>query len=115
MLLSETERDRLLVFLTAELARARRRRGLRLNIVEATALGADAVCEAARDGGRLAAGSEAGPAGPPRRGGAAGAGPGGPGGPGGGGPGGGGLRRRHPAGRGARRVPGRRGRGSRGG
>jgi urease subunit gamma/beta len=53
MLLSEAERDRLLVFLTAELARARRRRGLRLNVVEATALVADAVCEAARDGGRL--------------------------------------------------------------
>ena len=54
MLLSEAERDRLLVFLTAELARARRRRGLRLNVVEATALVADAVCEAARDGGRHA-------------------------------------------------------------
>ena len=54
MLLSEAERDRLLVFLTAELARVRRRRGLRLNVVEATALVADAVCEAARDGGRLA-------------------------------------------------------------
>src|SRR5215470_1653438 len=49
MLLSEAERDRLLVFLTAELARARRRRGLRLNVVEATALVADAVCEVARD------------------------------------------------------------------
>jgi urease subunit gamma/beta len=60
MLLAETERDRLLVFLTAELARARRRRGLRLNIVEATALVADAVCEAARDGGRLADAIEAG-------------------------------------------------------
>ena len=43
MLLSEAERDRLLVFLTAELARARRRRGLRLNVVEATALVADAA------------------------------------------------------------------------
>ena len=54
MLLSETERDRLLVFMTAELARARWRRGLQLNVVEATALVADAVCEAARDGRRLA-------------------------------------------------------------
>jgi urease subunit gamma/beta len=54
MLLSETERDRLLVFMTAELARARWRRGLQLNVVEATALVADAVCEAARDGKRLA-------------------------------------------------------------
>ena len=60
MLLSEAERDRLLVFLTAELARARRRRGLRLNVGEATALVADAVCEAARDGGRLADAIEAG-------------------------------------------------------
>src|SRR5437762_697923 len=54
MLLSEAERDRLLVFLTAELARARRRRGLRLRVVEATALVADAGGEAARGGGRLA-------------------------------------------------------------
>jgi urease subunit gamma/beta len=60
LLLSETERDRLLVFLTAELARARKHRGLRLNVVEATALVADAVCEAARDGGRLADAIEAG-------------------------------------------------------
>ena len=60
MLLSEAERDRLLVFATAELARARRRRGLRLNVVEATALVADAVCETARDGGRLADAIEAG-------------------------------------------------------
>jgi urease subunit gamma/beta len=52
--LNEAERDRLLIYLTAELARARRNRGLRLNVVEATALVADAVCEAARDGRRLA-------------------------------------------------------------
>jgi urease subunit gamma/beta len=52
--LNEAERDRLLVYLTAELARTRRGRGLRLNVVEATALVADAVCEAARDGRRLA-------------------------------------------------------------
>jgi urease subunit gamma/beta len=52
--LNEAERDRLLTYLTAELARARRGRGLRLNVVEATALVADAVCEAARDGRRLA-------------------------------------------------------------
>lgn len=60
MLLSPSERDRLLLFTAAELARARRRRGLRLNIVEATALVADAVCEAARDGRRLAEAIEAG-------------------------------------------------------
>lgn len=54
MRLTPAERDRLLLFSAAELARARRRRGLRLNIPEATALIADAVCEAARDGARLA-------------------------------------------------------------
>jgi urease subunit gamma/beta len=60
MFLSPTERDRLLLFTAAELARARRRRGLLLNVVEATALVADAVCEAARDGQRLAEAIEAG-------------------------------------------------------
>jgi urease subunit gamma/beta len=58
--LSPSERDRLLLFTAAELARARRRRGLRLNVVAATALVADAVCEAARDGQRLAEAIEAG-------------------------------------------------------
>ena len=53
MKLNEAERDRLTIYLTAELARARRARGLLLNVVEATALVADAVCEAARDGKRL--------------------------------------------------------------
>ena len=53
MKINEAERDRLLLYLTAELSRARRARGLRLNVVEATALVADAVCEAARDGKRL--------------------------------------------------------------
>jgi len=51
--LNEAERDRLTIYLTAELARARRARGLLLNAVEATALVADAGCEAARDGKRL--------------------------------------------------------------
>ena len=54
MLLTPSERDRLLLFTAAELARARRARGLRLNAPEATALIADTVCEAARDGARLA-------------------------------------------------------------
>lgn len=53
MRLTPTERDRLLIFTAAELARARRARGLRLNVPEATALIADTVCEAARDGKRL--------------------------------------------------------------
>ncbi|MDT0434865.1 urease subunit gamma [Streptomyces sp. NPDC005840] len=54
MRLTPTERDRLLIFGAAELARARRARGLALNVPEATALIADTVCEAARDGVRLA-------------------------------------------------------------
>ncbi|MFF3863471.1 urease subunit gamma [Streptomyces sp. NPDC002209] len=60
MRLTPTERDRLLIFTAAELARARRRRGVRLNVPEATALIADTVCEAARDGRRLAEAIEAG-------------------------------------------------------
>ncbi|MFF2850373.1 urease subunit gamma [Streptomyces sp. NPDC058001] len=60
MRLTPTERDRLLLFGAAELARARRARGLRLNVPEATALIADAVCEAARDGARLAEAIERG-------------------------------------------------------
>ncbi|WP_406274125.1 urease subunit gamma [Streptomyces sp. NBC_00191] len=59
MRLTPTERDRLLIFGAAELARARRARGLRLNVPEATALVADTVCEAARDGRRLAEAIEA--------------------------------------------------------
>ncbi|SEK34397.1 urease subunit gamma [Nonomuraea pusilla] len=59
MRLTPTERDRLLLFTAAELARSRRARGLRLNVPEATALIADAVCEAARDGARLADAIEA--------------------------------------------------------
>ncbi|MFC5185491.1 urease subunit gamma [Actinomadura harenae] len=53
MHLTPTERDRLLLFTAAELARSRRARGLRLNVPETIALVADAACEVARDGGRL--------------------------------------------------------------
>ncbi|QDY80295.1 urease subunit gamma [Streptomyces qinzhouensis] len=60
MPLTPTERDRLLLFTAAELARARLGRGLRLNVPEATALVADTVCEAARDGLRLAEAIERG-------------------------------------------------------
>ncbi|MEU6309374.1 urease subunit gamma [Streptomyces sp. NPDC047014] len=60
MPLTPTERDRLLLFTAAELARARRARGLKLNVPEATALIADTVCEAARDGLRLAEALERG-------------------------------------------------------
>jgi urease subunit gamma/beta len=54
MQLTPSERDRLLLFTAAELARSRKARGLLLNAPEATALVADAVAEAARGGARLA-------------------------------------------------------------
>jgi urease subunit gamma/beta len=60
MRLTPTDRDRLLIFTAAELARARRARGLRLNVPEAIALIADTVCEAARDGARLLESAAAG-------------------------------------------------------
>jgi urease subunit gamma/beta len=60
MRLTPTERDRLLLFNAAQLARSRRARGLLLNVPEATALIADTVCEAARDGLRLAEAVSAG-------------------------------------------------------
>jgi urease subunit gamma/beta len=50
MRLLPQEQDRLLLFLAAELARARRARGLKLNQAEAVAIVADGICEAARDG-----------------------------------------------------------------
>ena len=50
MNLTPTEVDRLLLHLAATLARARQARGLLLNVPEATAIVADAVAEAARDG-----------------------------------------------------------------
>ncbi len=53
MRLTPTERDRLLLFTAAELARSRKARGLQLNAPEATAIIADTVIEAARDGRRL--------------------------------------------------------------
>ncbi|GAA0582396.1 urease subunit gamma [Kribbella sandramycini] len=54
MQLTPTERDRLLLFSAAELARRRRAAGVLLNVPEATALIADEVCEVARRGGRHA-------------------------------------------------------------
>lgn len=60
MRLTPTDRDRLLLFTAAELARSRRARGLRLNVPEATAIIADTVCEAARDGRRLVEAAQAG-------------------------------------------------------
>ena len=60
MRLTPTEQDRLLIASAAELARRRRARGLRLNAPEATAVVADAVIEAARDGARLREAVDAG-------------------------------------------------------
>lgn len=54
MPLTPGEADRLLLHLEASLAQRRRDRGLRLNVPEARALIADAVCEWARDGIGLA-------------------------------------------------------------
>jgi urease subunit gamma/beta len=53
MRLTPAERDRLLVFTAAELARSRRSRGLKLNVPESIALIGDTAAEAARDGLRL--------------------------------------------------------------
>jgi urease subunit gamma len=50
MHLSPQERDKLLVHVAAEVARARRARGLRMNYPEAVALITDHVLEGARDG-----------------------------------------------------------------
>lgn len=53
MALTPGESDRLLLHVQASLAQRRRDRGLLLNVPEATALVADAVCEWARDGHSL--------------------------------------------------------------
>lgn len=60
MRLTPQEQDRLLLFTAAELARARRARGLQLNVPESIALICDAVIEAAREGARLSAAVAAG-------------------------------------------------------
>jgi urease subunit gamma/beta len=60
MRLLPAEQERLLLFLAAELARTRQGRGLRLNQAEATAIVADTVCEAARDGASYDAAAAAG-------------------------------------------------------
>ena len=50
MHLTPKETDRLLLFLAAELGRRRLAKGLKLNVPEARAVIADAVCEGAREG-----------------------------------------------------------------
>jgi urease subunit gamma len=54
MHLSPQERDKLLIFVAAELARARRARGLKLNYPEAVALITSHLLELARDGKSVA-------------------------------------------------------------
>jgi urease subunit gamma/beta len=58
--LTPQEQDRLLLFTAAQVAKARRARGLRLNVPESIAVICDAVIEAARDGARLSAAVAAG-------------------------------------------------------
>jgi urease subunit gamma len=50
MQLTPREEEKLLIHVAADVARRRRSRGLRLNVPEATALIAEAMVEAARDG-----------------------------------------------------------------
>ena len=50
MMLTPREIDKLYIFMTAEVARRRKTRGLKLNYVEALALIADHIVEGARDG-----------------------------------------------------------------
>src|SRR5260370_25365804 len=50
MNLSAQERDKLLIFVAAQVARARKERGLKLNVPEATALITAELMEMARDG-----------------------------------------------------------------
>ena len=60
MRLTAWEEERLLLFSAAELARRRRSRGILLNAPEAIAIICDAMLEAAREGGSLAAVEAAG-------------------------------------------------------
>lgn len=50
MMLTPKEIDKLYIFMTAEIARKRRARGLKLNYTESVALIADHIVEGARDG-----------------------------------------------------------------
>ncbi|CAL9331875.1 urease subunit gamma [Streptomyces sp. enrichment culture] len=60
MLLSLQERERLMIYTAASLARERRDRGLRLNLPEATAVISSFLLEGARDGRTKADLQEAG-------------------------------------------------------
>ena len=54
MMLSPRETEKLVIYQVAELARRRRKRGLKLNFPESIALIAEALLEAARDGRAVA-------------------------------------------------------------
>ena len=54
LLLSPRETEKLVIYQVAELARRRRKRGLKLNFPESIALIAEALLEAARDGRSVA-------------------------------------------------------------
>ncbi len=54
MHLTPQERDKLLIFTAGELAKARKARGLKLNLPEATALISAALLELIRDGNSVA-------------------------------------------------------------
>src|SRR4051794_5451745 len=54
MHLTPQERDKLLIFVAAQVARARKERGLKLNVPEATAFITAALLEMARDGKSVA-------------------------------------------------------------
>src|SRR5262245_54711133 len=54
MHLTPQERDKLLIFVAAEVAKARKGRGLKLNLPEATALISSSMQEMARDGKTVA-------------------------------------------------------------
>lgn len=54
MHLTPQERDKLMVFMAAEVARTRKARGLKMNLPEATALISSAIQEMARDGKTVA-------------------------------------------------------------
>ena len=54
MNLSPQERDKLLIFVAAQVARERKKRGLKLNVPEATALITAELMEMARDGKSVA-------------------------------------------------------------
>src|SRR6201999_941843 len=60
MHLSPQERDKLLIFVAAQVARARKERGLKLNVPEAMALITADLLEMARDGKSVAENMSAG-------------------------------------------------------